>query len=186
MLAGARRDDVIPMIRAIRVLSRGDWERSKLLTDTVVLDYDERHRRRMAMKGKRGFEFLLDLPHAVPIRDRDGLELEDGRIVWVNAKHEALAEISAPDAVALARVAWHLGNRHLPTQLLPGKLRIRRDHVIEAMVAGLGATVTPIEAPFDPETGAYGGHAHAGHTHSHEHDAGALEHDDRTDDEAGP
>jgi urease accessory protein len=168
------------MIRAIRVLPRGDWEKSKLLTDTVVLDYDQRHRRRVAMKGRRGFEFLLDLPHAVPIRDRDGLELEDGRIVWVSAMKEPLAEIVAPDALTLARVAWHLGNRHLPTQLMAGRLRIRRDHVIEAMVAGIGATVIPIEAAFDPEIGAYADHARAAHA---EHDHGALEHDDRDDDD---
>ena len=170
------------MIRAVRVLPHGDWEKTTLLTDTVVLDYDQRHRRRMAMKGKRGFEFLLDLPHAVPIRDRDGLVLEDGRIIWVNAMKEALAEIGAPDAVSLARIAWHLGNRHLPTQLMPGKLRIRRDHVIEAMVTGLGGTVTVIEAPFDPEVGAYAEH---GHVHpAHDHDRGALEHDDRLDDDS--
>ena len=173
------------MIRAIRVMPSGDWERTTLLTDTVVLDYDQRHRRRMAMKGKRGFEFLLDLPHAVPIRDRDGLVLEDGRIIWVNAKREALAEIVAADPVTLARVAWHLGNRHLPTQLLAGKLRIRRDHVIEAMIAGLGATVTVIEAPFDPEIGAYADHGHGAHgpEHRHDEDVGALEHDDRIDDD---
>jgi urease accessory protein len=169
------------MIRAIRVLPHGDWEKTTLLTDTVVLDYDQRHRRRMAMKGKRGFEFLLDLPHAVAIRDRDGLVLEDGRIIWVNAMKEALAEIGAPDAVSLARIAWHLGNRHLPTQLTPGKLRIRRDHVIEAMVTGLGGTVTVVEAAFDPEVGAYAQHGHA--QTAHDHDSGALEHDDRLDDD---
>jgi urease accessory protein len=168
------------MIRATRILPRGEWVQSQLTTDTVVLDYDQRHRRRMAMKGRRGFEFLLDLPQAVPIRDRDGLVLEDGRVVLVSASKEALAEITAPDPVALTRVAWHLGNRHLPTQLSPGKLRIRRDHVIEAMVVGLGATVTLVEAAFDPEVGAYAAHAHAT---QHDHDIGPLEHDDRLDEE---
>jgi urease accessory protein len=134
----------------------------------------------MAMKGRRGFEFLLDLPHAVPLRNGDGLLLEDGRIVMVSAQPEPLAEITMPDPAALARIAWHLGNRHLPTQLLPGRLRIRRDHVIEAMVAGLGATVTQIEAPFDPEVGAYADHVHAT-TAAHDHDNPALEHDDRDD-----
>jgi urease accessory protein len=170
------------MIRATRILPRGDWVESTLTTDTVVLDYDQRHRRRMAMKGRRGLEFLLDLPHAVPIRDRDGLVLEDGRIILVNASKEPLAEIATPDPIVLARVAWHLGNRHLPTQLLPGKLRIRRDHVIEAMIAGLGATVAAVEAAFDPEIGAYAEHAHAAHA-ADDQDHGALEHDDRLDDE---
>jgi urease accessory protein len=170
------------MIRATGVIPRGDWIHSRLNTDTVRLDYDQRHRRRMAMKGQRGFEFLLDLPHAVPLRNGDGLVLEDGRIVMVSAQPEPLAEITAPDPGALARIAWHLGNRHLPTQLLPGKLRIRRDHVIEAMVARLGATLTPVEAPFDPEVGAYAEHAH--HAAPHDHDNPALGHDDR--DEEGP
>jgi urease accessory protein len=169
------------MIRATRVIPRGEWIESRLNTDTVVLDYDQRHRRRMTMKGRRGFEFLLDLPHAVPLRNGDGLVLEDGRIVMVTAQPEPLAEITASDANGLARVAWHLGNRHLPTQLLPGKLRIRRDHVIEAMITGLGATVTQIDAAFDPEVGAYADHGHA--APSHDHTTSALEHDDRDDDE---
>ncbi len=174
------------MIRATEVLPRGKWVQSQLTTDTVALDYDERHRRRLAMKGKRGFEFLLDLAHAVPLRDGDGLVLEDGRIVLVNAKNEELAEITAPDGAGLARVAWHLGNRHMPTQLLPGRLRIRRDHVIEDMLVRLGATVTPVTAPFDPEIGAYAhdhhGHDHAhGHHHEHDHPNPALDHDDRLD-----
>jgi urease accessory protein len=173
------------MIRATRVLPRGDWLKSQLTIDTVSLDYDQRHRRRMAMKGLRGLEFLLDLPHAVALRDRDGLVLEDGRVVLVSARREALADI-AGDAATLVRVAWHLGNRHLPTQVLPGRLRIRRDHVIEAMVAGLGAMVTPVEEAFDPETGAYGDHAaHGGHAHHHP-DEGALGHDDRLDEDDGP
>ncbi len=168
------------MIRATRVVPAGQWSRSQLTTDTVALDYDERHRRRIAMKGRRGLEFLLDLDHAVPLRDGDALELEDGRFILVSAKHEPLAEITAANPAELMRVAWHLGNRHLPVQLLGDKIRIRRDHVIEAMVAGLGATATPIEAPFDPEGGAYG-HGHH-HHHHHEHHANpALDHDDRLD-----
>jgi urease accessory protein len=172
------------MIRATRVIRRSDWIESRLNTDTVVLDYDQRHRRRMTMKGRRGLEFLLDLPHATPLRQGDGLVLEDGRIVMVNAQPEALAEISAGDANGLARIAWHLGNRHLPTQLLTGKLRIRRDHVIEAMVVGLGATVTAVDAPFDPEVGAYAGHGNAPTTL--DHDTSALGHDDRDEDDAVP
>src|SRR5829696_8115824 len=106
------------MIRATRVIPRGDWIESRLNTDTVVLDYDQRHRRRMTMTGRRGFEFLLDLPRATPLRHGDGLVLEDGRIIMVNAQPEPLAEISAADANGLARIAWHLGNRHLPSQFL--------------------------------------------------------------------
>ncbi|MEX0853152.1 MAG: urease accessory protein UreE [Bauldia sp.] len=165
------------MIRATRVLSAGRW--SNAAADVVVLDYDQRHRRRIAMTGSGGLEFLLDLAEAVPLRDGDGLALDDGRVVRVTAAPEFLAEITAAGPSELMRVAWHLGNRHLPTQLLPISLRIRRDHVIEEMVAGLGATVTPVEAPFDPEAGAYA------HGHHHRHLNPALDHDDRLDDETG-
>ena len=113
------------------------------------------------MTGTRGLEFLLDLENAVALRGGDALVLEDGRLIEVVAAAEPLLEIRGADPLHLVRVAWHLGNRHLPTQIMPKGLRIRRDHVIEAMVKGLGARVIEIEAPFDPEGGAYAGHAHA-------------------------
>src|SRR5262249_2811134 len=127
------------MLRADRVIPAGHW--SGTPADTVVLDFDERYRRRVSMTGVRGLEFLLDLPEATMLRGGDGLRLEDGRTVEVVAEPEPLAEIRAADPLALARVAWHLGNRHLPTELLPKALRIRRDAVIEAMIQGLGARV---------------------------------------------
>jgi len=122
------------------------------------------------MTGTRGLEFLLDLENAVALRGGDALVLDDGRLVEVVAAPEPLAEIRCNDPQHLVRVAWHLGNRHLPTQIMAKALRIRRDHVIEAMVQGLGARVIEIEAPFDPEGGAYAeaSHAHA-ETHSHAH-----------------
>jgi urease accessory protein len=167
------------MARAVRVLTSGTW--SGAAADRVVLDYDQRHRRRLAMRGVGGLEFLLDLAEAVPLRDGDGLELNDGRLIQVEAAPEPLAEIHAHNAAELLRIAWHLGNRHLPAQLWPKSIRIRRDHVIEAMVEGLGAHVRHIDAPFDPEGGAY---AHGDHPHGHVHheDEGALEHDDRIED----
>jgi urease accessory protein len=142
----------------------------------------------MAMTGTRGLEFLLDLENAVALRGGDALVLEDGRLVEVVAAAEPLLEIRCNDPPHLVRVAWHLGNRHLPTQVTGRGLRIRRDHVIEDMVKGLGARVIEIEAPFDPEGGAYAGdghvdetqehaghdhskHGHGGHGHSH-HDHG--------------
>ena len=147
------------MIRATQV--RGQHRFTETPADTVVLDFDDRHRRRMAMTGTRGLEFLLDLENAVALRGGDALVLEDGRLVEVVAAPEPLLEIRGRDPHHIIRVAWHLGNRHLPTQLMTKALRIRRDHVIEAMVKGLGAKVIEIEAPFDPEGGAYadGGHA---------------------------
>src|SRR5204862_6301836 len=168
------------MIRATEVRGQHRWTEPP--ADTVVLDFDDRHRRRMAMTGTRGLAFLLDLENAVALRGGDALVLDDGRLVEVVAAPEPLLEIRGTDPHHLVRVAWHLGNRHLPTQIMAKGLRIRRDHVIEAMVKGLGARVIEIEAPFDPEGGAYAGgghadapaidpHGHAGHDHgSHDHD----------------
>jgi urease accessory protein len=157
------------MIRATRVLGQHRWKEAA--ADTVVLGFDDRHRRRMAMTGTRGLEFLLDLEHAVALRGGDALVLEDGRLIEVVAAPEPLAEIRCNDPQHLVRVAWHLGNRHLPTQITAKGLRIRRDHVIEAMVKGLGARIIEIEAPFDPEGGAYagGGHAHGSGNDAHDH-----------------
>ena len=159
------------MIRATQVRGQHHWTVAP--ADTVVLDFDDRHRRRMAMTGTRGFEFLLDLENAVALRGGDALVLEDGRLIEVVAAPEPLLEIRGSDPHHLVRVAWHLGNRHLPTQIMPKGLRIRRDHVIDAMLKGLGARVIEIEAPFDPEGGAYagGGHAHAAEADPHAHAA---------------
>jgi urease accessory protein len=185
------------MIRATQVRAQHSW--SEPPADTVVLDFDDRHRRRMAMTGTRGLEFLLDLENAVVLRGGDALVLDDNRLVEVVAAPEPLIEIRGVDPQHLVRLAWHLGNRHLPTQVMPKGLRIRRDHVIEAMVRGLGARVIEIEAPFDPEGGAYagGGHAqaqahdhaahdhsshdHGGHSHQHDHDDVDHHHDEHCD-----
>jgi urease accessory protein len=173
------------MIRATRVLGQHRWKEQA--ADTVVLDFDDRHRRRVTMTGTRGLEFLLDLENAVALRGGDALVLEDGRLIEVVAAAEPLLEIKGSDPHHLIRVAWHLGNRHLPTQIMPKALRIRRDHVIETMVKGLGARVVEIEAPFDPEGGAYAGpahahegHGHTGHDHAHDH-AHAHDHHDHCD-----
>ena len=124
------------MLRAEKVIPAGHW--SGAPADTVVLDFDARYRRRVTMTGVGGLEFLLDLAEATMLRGGDGLRLEDGRVVEVVAEPEPLAEIRAADPLALTRIAWHFGNRHLPTEILPKALRIRRDPVIEAMAEGLG------------------------------------------------
>jgi urease accessory protein len=168
------------MLRATSVKAAQTWREEP--ADTVVLEFDDRHRRRLAMTGTRGLEFLLDLPEVVALRGGDALVLEDGRLIEVVAAAEPLLEIRARDAMHLVRIAWHLGNRHLPMQVTAKGLRIRRDHVIEEMVRGLGARVIEIEAPFDPEGGAYAGsghahdHAHHDHDHAH-HDHGHHGHD---------
>lgn len=156
------------MLRATSVRAAQTWRDEP--ADTVVLSFDDRHRRRLAMTGTRGLDFLLDLPEVVALRGGDALVLEDDRLIEVVAAPEPLIEIRCRDASDLVRIAWHLGNRHLPTQLIARGLRIRRDHVIEEMVRGLGARVIEIEAPFDPEGGAYAtAAAQAGHAHDHDH-----------------
>ena len=144
--------------RASRVLRVGTWCPAEAI-DRVALDADERYKRRIVLTGKGGRKFLLDLPEATSLRDGDGLVLEDGAIIAVAAKPEPLVEIAAAGAhgrtAALARLAWHLGNRHTEVQIIGDRLRMRRDHVLEKMLTGLGAIVTPIEAPFEPERGAY-------------------------------
>ncbi len=153
------------MPRAFAVKAAGSWKQDAI--DTVVLDFDDRHRRRIAMTGVKGTEFLLDLEEAVALRSGDGLLLDDGGIIEVIGAPEPLAEIKPMDANHAMKIAWHLGNRHLPVQFTTTKIRIRRDHVIEEMLKGLGARVMWIEAPFDPEGGAY---AQAPHSHDHGHD----------------
>lgn len=155
------------MLRAATVLPAGSYADA---ADTVVLDHDGRHRRRIALTGIGGLAFLLDLPEAVALRHGDGLLLEDGRVVRVEAAPEPLTEVTADNAHHLLRLAWHLGNRHLPAMIDTTRILIRRDHVIADMVRGLGGRVRDIEAPFDPEGGAYGGHG-SSHAHGHAHDA---------------
>jgi urease accessory protein len=164
------------MLHVHSVVPSGAWSGEP--ADTVVLDYDERYRRRVAMTGVRGLGFLLDLPEAVMLRAGDGLKLEDGRIVEVVAAPESLIEIRAADAAALTRIAWHLGNRHLPTELMRKSLRIRRDPVIEEMARGLGGAVVAIEAPFNPEGGAYVRAPAHGHGHDHDDDHDHAHHGD--------
>jgi urease accessory protein len=156
------------MLRAIAHVPKAQTERQS--DDVVTLDYDLRHRRRISMTAADGLTFLLDLPHAQRLRDGDQLVLEDGRRVRVAAAPECLAEIRTATAGELVRIAWHIGNRHLPAMLEPERILIRRDHVIEEMAAQLGALVRHIEAPFDPEPGAYGGQAAGQHHHHHHHD----------------
>ena len=146
------------MIIARRVLRSGAWAGTP--ADRLVLELEMRNRRRRRLTATGGLEILLDLAEPARLRDGDALVLDDERLVVVEAAAEPLAEIGAADAVGLARIAWHLGNRHLPTQLVGDRLRIRRDPVIEDMVRRLGGSVTPMSAPFDPEGGAYSEHHH--------------------------
>jgi urease accessory protein len=152
-------------MRASAVLPAGAWSDP---IDEVLIDFDRRHRRRIVLTTLSGRELLIDFAQAVRLRDGDGLALEDGGIVRVRARPEPLLEIHAHDDGELVRIAWHLGNRHLPVQLLGDRIRIRADHVIRDMVEGLGGHVEAIEAPFDPEAGAYA--PGVGHHHDHDHE----------------
>ena len=121
-------------------------------------------RRVIRLVADTGTPFLLDLARAQRLAEGDGLELDSGSYIRVRSAAEPVIEIAAGTPLDLLRIAWHLGNRHLPLQALEGRLRIRADHVIAAMVEGLGGHITRLDAPFDPEIGAYAGGAH-GHDH---------------------
>ncbi|MDD2876848.1 MAG: urease accessory protein UreE [Acidiphilium sp.] len=137
-------------MRATAVLPIGDWH----ATDTITLDYDHRHRRRIMLRTDAGTDLLLDLAETTRLRDGDGLDCGKDGIVRVIAALEPLAEITG-SADLLIRLAWHLGNRHLDVSFRGTSLLIRSDHVIEAMVTGLGGHITRSQSPFDPESGAY-------------------------------
>jgi urease accessory protein len=155
------------MRRAVAVHRSGHWPEDET-ADIVTLAFLDRHRRRIRLVADSGEPFLLDLARAQRLGDGDGLQLAEGGYVWVRAASERVIEITADTPTDLLRIAWHIGNRHLPVQALDGKLRIRDDHVIAAMVEGLGGTVARLEAPFDPELGAYAGDA-PGERHHHDH-----------------
>jgi len=155
------------MRRAISVIRSGAWPPGERI-DSVTLVFDDRYRRRLRLLGDHGLDFLLDLPEPTVLHSGDALALEGGGYVEVQAAAEKLVEIRAPTERLFARLAWHLGNRHLPTQIETDRMLIRDDHVIIDMLRGLGAEVRQIEAPFDPEGGAYGQHNHD-HRHPHRH-----------------
>ena len=159
------------MHRVTTITPAGTWNASTAI-DRVTLDADDRQRRRIVLTGEKGTRVLLDFERPVTLRDGDGLLLDDGAIVLVSGMPEPLAEIVAPSPRDFVRLAWHLGNRHTDVQIAGDRIRIRRDHVLEEMLRGLGATVTTIEAPLDPQATVPHSHAHGpehGHAHLHEH-----------------
>lgn len=151
-----------PDYTAYMVRKAGSWLGDPV--DRVVLTYDDRFRRRVALTGERGSSILLSLADAERLSDGDALVLDTGDFVEVKAASEKLIEVTCTDAEALLKMAWHLGNRHLPAEIGYDVIRIRYDKVIKDMVEGLGGTADVIEAPFNPEGGAYEGGPH-GHSH---------------------
>jgi urease accessory protein len=178
------------VLKATEVVSSGHWPAAERRA-TVTLAHHDRHRRRIRLTADDGTAFLLDLAEATVLRHGDGLKLDAGGYIEVQAAPEQLIAVSAPTPELLARLAWHLGNRHLPAEIKADCILIRDDHVIVAMLKGLGAAVQAVSAPFDPEGGAYGQHNHdpshpyglgsrygkggeqaGGHSHDHSHSHG--------------
>ncbi|MBN9309809.1 urease accessory protein UreE [Devosia sp.] len=133
--------------------------------DLAILMHDERRVRRRSITLIHGDSVLVDFPEPVTLEDRGALQLEDGRFVEIIAGEEALHEVRGRDRIHLMRLCWHLGNRHLKTQIEDDRVLILRDHVIRDMLRGLGATVTDISEPFHPEEGAYA-HSHGEAAHA--------------------
>lgn len=162
------RTDFTKFPRAISVLTAGNGG-TTAPSGRAILAHDERHLRRRAIELADGSKVLVDLPEPVALNDGDRLVLEDGRHIEIIAAPEDVYDIRARDGVHLAELAWHIGNRHLAASIEAGRILILRDHVIKAMLEGLGATVTDVSEPFKPVRGAYSGHGGHGHDHGHAH-----------------
>ena len=140
--------------------------------DTITLAHDERRIRRKLLTLPKAGEIYLDFADTITLDHGDRLVLEDGRLIAIHAADEPVYEIRGRDAAHIAKLAWHLGNRHLPAQIEEERILLLRDHVIRSMLEGLGATVNEITEPFQPVRGAYHSHGgeHQGHGHDHGHD----------------
>jgi urease accessory protein len=163
------------MPRAVRVVATppGDGR----VVDSVILTPEQRRTPRGTVTGVKGTRCTFELADPVALRMGDLLVLDDGNLIEVVAEPEPLIEARTKDLTALARLAWHLGDRHVPVQLFANRLRVRRDPAIEGLLARLGAKIVAIEAPFDPEGGAYAEHAHGRHEDGHDHHHHGRDHD---------
>lgn len=158
---------------AHKVVRAADATNLPKAEDHVVLAHDERHLRRRVIETASDEKILIDLPEPTHLAQHDRLVLDDNRTVEVIASKEHLLEAKPRDALHLAELCWHIGNRHLAAQIEHDRILILRDHVIKDMLEGLGATVTEVSEPFEPVHGAYAGHGHShGHSHSHGHEHG--------------
>ena len=156
------------MARAVAILRAGH-KRAAEIIDTLLLDHDQRRSPAGILTGLKGTKVEIAFSHPAAVTTDDCLILEDGRLIEVVARPEPLLEVRPGDVASAARLAWHLGDRHLPAQLHERRLRVRRDPAAEKLLAALGVRVAAIEAPFEPEGGAYSGaHNHHGH-HDHPH-----------------
>lgn len=168
--------DFTKLPRASAMLRRGELPAdAPAPVGLIVLPHDERHLRRKVLQLEAGDRVLVDLVEPIALDAGDRLVLDDGRHVEIGATCEDLYAVTPRDGVHLAELAWHIGNRHLAAAIEPARILILRDHVIKAMLEGLGAGVADVVEPFTPLRGAYSGHAHQhghdqhGHGH-HDHD----------------
>jgi urease accessory protein len=169
------------MPRAIKVLA--GQHRHGPTADTLILNLDQRRTHRGHVFTVKGTCIEFDLEAPVWLRTDDALVLEDGSLIDIVAEAEPLLEVRAADVQALARIAWILGDRHVPIQIRRTSLRLRRDPAIQAMLSKFAVKMTEIEAPFDPEGGAYAaavGEHHHDHEHHHHHGHHHADHDHGT------
>lgn len=151
---------------ATKISRHGQWQRPAW--DVVVLAHDVRHLRRKVLRLEHGDEVLVDLEAAVSLVHGDALVLDNGMLVEVVAGEEDLLEVLPQNAVHLSELCWHIGNRHLAAQIEANRVLVLKDHVIKAMLEGLGAHVHTVSEPFHPARGAYSGHG-LSHGHGHQH-----------------
>lgn len=151
----------------VRSLARAADAPAAPPADSLTLPQDDRVRRRILLTCDGGLEVMLDLPQTTAMKDGDHLLLDDGRSVVIRAAIEPLMQAVPPAPTDLPRICWHVGNRHMAAQIEPDRLLLRRDKVIAEMLRGLGCAVSDIDAPFEPERGAYS-HGHGHHHHSHD------------------
>lgn len=159
------------MIRATSIIRREAVDED-LIVDVITLDHGDRHRRRIVLHADGGTAVLLDLDKADVLEDGDAIRLDSGWLVQVRAAPEKLIEVRTDDLLDLLTLAWHIGNRHVPAEIVRDAIYIAYDHVLLDMLQGLGARTEIVERPFRPVRGAYhqhqhGGHAHHSHGHSH-------------------
>ena len=159
------------MLRATSIVRKPAVKADRVV-DTVTLDHEGRSRRRVALRGDGGLDFLLDLDRAAVLNDGDAVRLEDGRLIQVRAAPQRLLEVRAENPLRLLKVAYHVGNRHAPAEITGDAVYVEEDHVLAEMVRGQGCTATVVMRPFQPERGAYEhecGHDHGHHDHGHAH-----------------
>ena len=159
---------------ATRVLTPAERNDAPV-ADTLIMPHVQRQAQKGFLFGVKGTCVELDFAEPVRLRTDDALVLDDGGLIEIVAEPEPLIEARAADLPALARLAWHLGDRHVPVQVLERRLRLKPDPTIETLLQSLGAKVVLIDAPFEPEGGAYDAQP-GDHAHDHGHDHGHHDH----------